>query len=286
MKIKKKNITPWLFIAPALIFILCFSIYPLIETIYLSFMTTKRGDIVFAGLQNFKRLLYDQYFYTSLKNSLIYLIIQVPIMTLLAILLAMALHNGITKLKGLFRTIYFIPFIVESVAYSLIFVLLFQERGVINFLLSIINISPVMWLTQTWPARFLIMLIMTWRWTGYNMIIILAGLQSIPNDYYEAATIDGANAFHKFVNITIPMLKPVILFSTILSTIGTLNLFTEPYLLTNGGPNNSTISLGLYIYRQAFQSINLTYAATISVAILVIVGVLSRLQMKVGENTK
>lgn len=286
MKINKKNITPWLFIAPALIFILCFSIYPLIETIYLSFMTTKRGDIVFAGLQNFKRLLSDQYFYTSLKNSLIYLIIQVPIMTLLAILLAMALHNGITKLKGLFRTIYFIPFIVESVAYSLIFVLLFQERGVINFLLSIINISPVMWLTQTWPARFLIMLIMTWRWTGYNMIIILAGLQSIPNDYYEAATIDGANAFHKFVNITIPMLKPVILFSTILSTIGTLNLFTEPYLLTNGGPNNSTISLGLYIYRQAFQSINLTYAATISVAILVIVGVLSRLQMKVGENTK
>ena len=286
MKIKKKNIIPWLFIAPALIFILCFSIYPLIETIYLSFMTTRRGDIVFAGLQNFKRLLSDQYFYTSLKNSLIYLIIQVPIMTLLAILLSMALHNGITKLKGLFRTIYFIPFIVESVAYSLIFVLLFQERGVINFLLSIINISPVMWLTQTWPARFLIMLIMTWRWTGYNMIIILAGLQSIPNDYYEAATIDGANAFHKFVNITIPMLKPVILFSTILSTIGTLNLFTEPYLLTNGGPNNSTISLGLYIYRQAFQSINLTYAATISVAILVIVGVLSRLQMKVGENTK
>ncbi len=286
MKIKKKNIIPWLFIAPALIFILCFSIYPLIETIYLSFMTTKRGDIVFAGLQNFKRLLSDQYFYTSLKNSLIYLIIQVPIMTLLAILLAMALHNGITKLKGLFRTIYFIPFIVESVAYSLIFVLLFQERGVINFLLSIINISPVMWLTQTWPARFLIMLIMTWRWTGYNMIIILAGLQGIPNDYYEAATIDGANAFHKFVNITVPMLKPVILFSTILSTIGTLNLFTEPYLLTNGGPNNSTISLGLYIYRQAFQSINLTYAATISVAILVIVGVLSRLQMKVGGNAK
>ena len=277
MKIKKKNIIPWLFIAPALIFILCFSIYPLIETIYLSFMTTRRGDIVFAGLQNFKRLLSDQYFYTSLKNSLIYLIIQVPIMTLLAILLAMALHNGITKLKGLFRTIYFIPFIVE---------LLFQERGVINFLLSIINIGPVMWLTQTWPARFLIMLIMTWRWTGYNMIIILAGLQSIPNDYYEAATIDGANAFHKFVNITIPMLKPVILFSTILSTIGTLNLFTEPYLLTNGGPNNSTISLGLYIYRQAFQSINLTYAATISVAILVIVGVLSRLQMKVGGNAK
>ena len=285
MKIKK-NITPWLFIAPALFFILCFSIYPLIETIYLSFMTQRRGDIVFAGLQNFKRLLSDQYFYVSLKNSLIYLVIQVPIMTMLAILLSIALHSGIRKLKGLFRTVYFIPFIVESVAYSLIFILLFQESGVVNFLLSLLSIEPIMWLTQTWPARILIMLIMTWRWTGYNMIIILAGLQGIPNDYYEAATIDGANAFHKFTHITLPMLKPVILFSTILSTIGTLNLFTEPYLLTNGGPNNSTISLGLYIYRQAFQSINLTYAATISVAILVIVGVLSRLQMKVGGNTK
>lgn len=285
MKIKK-NIIPWLFIAPALIFILCFSIYPLIETIYLSFMTQRRGDIVFVGFSNFKRLLSDQYFFISLKNSLIYLVIQVPIMTMLAILLSIALHSGITKLKGLFRTIYFIPFIVESVAYSLIFILLFQESGVVNFLLSLFNIEPIMWLTQTWPARILIMLIMTWRWTGYNMIIILAGLQGIPNDYYEAATIDGANAFHKFVKITIPMLKPVILFSTILSTIGTLNLFTEPYLLTNGGPNNSTISLGLYIYRQAFQSLNLTYAATISLAILLIMAILSRLQMKVGDNTK
>lgn len=285
MKIKK-NIIPWLFIAPALIFILCFSIYPLIETIYLSFMTQRRGDIVFVGFSNFKRLLSDQYFFISLKNSLIYLVIQVPIMTMLAILLSIALHSGITKLKGLFRTIYFIPFIVESVAYSLIFILLFQESGVVNFLLSLFNIEPIMWLTQTWPARILIMLIMTWRWTGYNMIIILAGLQGIPNDYYEAATIDGANAFHKFAKITIPMLKPVILFSTILSTIGTLNLFTEPYLLTNGGPNNSTISLGLYIYRQAFQSLNLTYAATISLAILLIMAILSRLQMKVGDNTK
>lgn len=118
------------------------------------------------------------------------------------------------------------------------------------------------------------------------MVIILAGLQTIPEDYYEASRIDGANAFQQFFYITIPMLKPVILFSTILSTIGTLNLFTEAYLLTNGGPNNSTITLGLYIYRQAFQSLNLTYAATISVAILVIVGVLSRLQMKFGGNSK
>ncbi|MEI0798941.1 sugar ABC transporter permease [Brachyspira intermedia] len=282
----KKNITPWIFLAPALFFIAVFSIYPLFETIVLSFMKQSRGVLTFAGIENYKRLFSDQYFFISLKNSLIYLIIQVPIMTILSILLAIILHRGITKLKSMYRTAFFVPFIVESVAYSLIFVLLFQERGVVNFLFSIFNIGPIMWLTQTWPARIVIMLIITWRWTGYNMVIILAGLQTIPEDYYEASRIDGANAFQQFFYITIPMLKPVILFSTILSTIGTLNLFTEAYLLTNGGPNNSTITLGLYIYRQAFQSLNLTYAATISVAILVIVGVLSRLQMKFGGNSK
>lgn len=282
----KKNITPWIFLAPALFFIVVFSIYPLFETIVLSFMKQNRGVLTFAGIENYKRLFSDQYFFISLKNSIIYLIIQVPIMTILSILLAIILHRGITKLKSMYRTAFFVPFIVESVAYSLIFVLLFQERGVVNFLFSIFNIGPIMWLTQTWPARIVIMLIITWRWTGYNMVIILAGLQTIPEDYYEASRIDGANAFQQFFYITIPMLKPVILFSTILSTIGTLNLFTEAYLLTNGGPNNSTITLGLYIYRQAFQSLNLTYAATISVAILVIVGVLSRLQMKFGGNSK
>lgn len=285
MKVRK-NITPWIFLAPALFFIVVFSIYPLFETIILSFMKQSRGVLTFAGIENYKRLFTDQYFFISLKNSLIYLIIQVPIMTVLSILLAIILHRGITKLKSLFRTAFFIPFIVESVAYSLIFVLLFQEKGVVNFLFSIFNIGPIMWLTQTWPARIVIMLIITWRWTGYNMVIILAGLQTIPDDYYEAAKIDGANIFQQFFYITIPMLKPVILFSTILSTIGTLNLFTEAYLLTNGGPNNSTITLGLYIYRQAFQSLNLTYAATISVAILIIVGVLSRLQMKFGGNKR
>ena len=282
----KKYITPWIFLAPALFFIAVFSIYPLFETIVLSFMKQNRGVLTFAGIENYKRLFSDQYFFISLKNSIIYLIIQVPIMTILSILLAIILHRGITKLKSMYRTAFFVPFIVESVAYSLIFVLLFQERGVVNFLFSIFNIGPIMWLTQTWPARIVIMLIITWRWTGYNMVIILAGLQTIPEDYYEASRIDGANAFQQFFYITIPMLKPVILFSTILSTIGTLNLFTEAYLLTNGGPNNSTITLGLYIYRQAFQSLNLTYAATISVAILVIVGVLSRLQMKFGGNSK
>ena len=279
-----KTLTPWLFLIPAILFLLVFNVYPFIETIILSFMTRERGVLVFAALDNYKRLITDQYFFISLKNSLIYLFIQVPFATMLSILLAVMLNTVITKCKGFFRTAFFMPVVVEAVAYSLIFVLLFQDQGVVNFLLSIFGLNRVSWLSNSWPARFLIMIIITWRWTGYNMVIMLAGLQAISNDYYEASTIDGANAFQKFTKITLPMLKPVIIFSTILSTIGTLNLFTEPYLLTNGGPNNATLSTGLYIYRQAFRSLNLTYAATISISILVIVGFLSRLQFIIGKE--
>ena len=226
-----KTLTPWLFLIPAILFLLVFNVYPFIETIILSFMTRERGVLVFAALDNYKRLITDQYFFISLKNSLIYLFIQVPFATMLSILLAVMLNTVITKCKGFFRTAFFMPVVVEAVAYSLIFVLLFQDQGVVNFLLSIFGLNRVSWLSNSWPARFLIMIIITWRWTGYNMVIMLAGLQAISNDYYEASTIDGANAFQKFTKITLPMLKPVIIFSTILSTIGTLNLFTEPYLL-------------------------------------------------------
>ena len=271
---------------PVIVSLVLFNFWPFIETIYLSFMTQRRGELIFNGIKNYQRLFGDDIFRTALINSFIFYIIRLPIMLVTCTLLASVIHRGIKKLKSFFEASYFIPVLVDAVAYSMIFLLIFQDRGIANFVLSKLGIENIAWLKQSIPAKALIIIVVSWRWTGYNMVLFLAAIQNIPEDYYEAATIDGANAFHKFVNITIPMLKPVILFSTILSTIGTLNLFTEPYLLTNGGPNNSTISLGLYIYRQAFQSINLTYAATISVAILVIVGVLSRLQMKVGENTK
>ena len=136
----------------------------------------------------------------------------------------------------------------------------------------------------TIPAKLLIVIVVTWRWTGYNMILFLAAMQNIPEDYYEAATIDGANSWQKFLYVTLPSLKPIILFTSIMSTIGTLNLFTEPFLLTNGGPNNGTMTLGLYIYNQAFVSLNMTYAATISVIILLIVGALTFIQLKLGDK--
>lgn len=282
--LKRKALIPWLFMSPALILVLVFNIYPLVESLWLSVHTTERGVTIFYGFKNYIRLLSDNVFYKSLYNSLIYLVIQVPIMLILSTMLAVSVHKLIKYGKSFFRTSFYLPVVVNSVAYSLVFVVLFQDRGAINYIFSFFGVSEISWITKEWPARIIVMTVLTWRWVGYNMVIILAGLQLIPDDYYEASVIDGATSWQQFLYITVPLLVPVILFCTVNSTIGTLNLFTEPHLITQGGPNSSTLSLGMYIFDQAFSTFNFTYASTISIAILVIVGVLSAIQIKLGDK--
>ncbi|ASJ20271.1 carbohydrate ABC transporter permease [Brachyspira hampsonii] len=269
---------------PVIITLILFNFWPFIETIVLSFMTQRRGEFLFNGIKNYQRLFGDNIFRAAIVNSFIFYIIRLPIMLITSTLLGSIIHRGVKKLKSFFEASYFIPVLVDAVAYSMIFLLIFQDRGVINFVLSKFGIEAIPWLKQTIPAKLLIVIAVSWRWTGYNMILFLAAMQNIPEDYYEAATIDGANSWQKFLYVTLPSLKPIILFTTIMSTIGTLNLFEEPFLLTNGGPNNGTMTLGLYIYNQAFVSLNMTYAATISVLILIIVGTLTFLQLKLGDK--
>ena len=269
---------------PVIVSLVLFNFWPFIETIYLSFMTQRRGELIFNGIKNYQRLFGDDIFRTALINSFIFYIIRLPIMLIPCTLLASVIHRGIKKLKSFFEASYFIPVLVDAVAYSMIFLLIFQDRGIANFVLSKLGIENIAWLKQSIPAKALIIIVVSWRWTGYNMVLFLAAIQNIPEDYYEAATIDRANSFQKFIYITLPSLKPVILFTSIMSTIGTLNLFTEPFLLTNGGPNNGTMTLGLYIYNQAFVSLNMPYASTVSVVILIIVGTLTYLQLKIGER--
>ena len=270
------------FVIPVIVTLIVFNAWPFFETIRLSFMKQERGVLIFNGIKNYQRLLNDSTFKISLYNSLIFYIIRLPIMLISSTLLASLLHRGIKHCKDMFRSLYFMPVVVDAVAYTMIFILLFQDRGMINYLLSLINIDGIEWFTKGIPARAMILIVLAWKWTGYNMVMFLAALQGIPEEQYEAATLDGASAWQKFLYITLPGLKPVIIFASILSTIGTLNLFTEPFLLTNGGPNNATMTLGLYIYHQAFTSLNLTYASTISVAILIIVGAFTALQVWLG----
>ena len=282
-KFKLTNKTaPYYFIAPAVILFSLFTIYPFLRTIVLSFFTYQHGRYVFSGLANYSRLFSDEVFFQALLNTFIYLVIQVPLMTMLSLVLAVAMNSRFVKWKSQFRVGYFLPSVTEMVAYSIIFSLLLNDRGLLNYFLSALGIDGITWLVDPFWAKFSIMLALTWRWTGYNMVIMLAGLQSISADLYEAAEIDGANKLKQFFYITIPQMKPLILFSMLMSTIGTINLFSEPFILTKGGPGNSTLSLGLYLYNQGFMNLNFGYASAISVVLLLLTAVMSYIQVKVG----
>ncbi|MBI9013951.1 MAG: sugar ABC transporter permease [Clostridiales bacterium] len=290
-KVKKQGLEKayqkngWSFISVAVVLVLVFNIYPIINSLILSTMTGKGVVMRFNGLGNIRRLFTDTVFQTALKNTFTFFIIQVPIMILLSLIIASMLNEPKLKFKSLFRTAIFLPCVTSLVAYSILFRSMFSFDGIINkFLLSIHLIAdPIPWLLDPFWAKVTIILAITWRWTGYNMIFYLAGLQNIDPSIYEAARIDGASKFRQFTNITIPMLKPVILFTTIMSTIGTLQLFDEVVNLTGGGPGDATLTLSQYIYNLSFVfTPNYGYAATISYVIVIIVAVLAIIQFKVG----
>lgn len=277
----RQKLFPYLFIAPAVILFSIFTIYPIISSFILSFQTSERGQYLFVGLDNYRRLLDDAIFWKALGNTFIIFIVQVPIMLILALILATLLNNQLLKLKGFFRVSFFLPAVTSLVAYSILFSIMLQEDGIFNTLLGYLGIGDVGWLSTPFWAKVSIILAMTWRWTGYNMVIFLAALQNVPGEIYEAASIDGAGRIRKFFSITIPSLKPVILFAGILSTIGTLQLFDEPYNLTKGGPADATMSLGLYIYQNGFNYFDFGYASAIAYTVVVLVGVLTFIQFKV-----
>ena len=281
------NRTGWCFVIPSVILIILFVFYPMVQALITSFQTGAGNNLTFAGIANYKRLLTDTTFRKALFNTLLYLIIQVPIMILLALVISSMLNNKKLKFKGFFRTAIFLPCVTSLVAYSIVFKSLFATDGFVNSILMKLNLiaEPISWITDPVWAKVLIILAITWRWTGYNMVFYLSGLQGIDDSIYEAADIDGAGAFEKFKSITLPMLKPIILFTTINSTIGTLQLFDETMNITQGGPANATITISQYIYNILFKySPDFGYAAAVSYVIVVMIVVLSFIQMKVGDK--
>ena len=281
------NRTGWCFVIPSVILIILFVFYPMVQALITSFQTGAGNNLTFAGIANYKRLLTDTTFRKALFNTILYLIIQVPIMILLALVISSILNNKKLKFKGFFRTAIFLPCVTSLVAYSIVFKSLFATDGFVNAILMKLNLiaEPISWITDPVWAKVLIILAITWRWTGYNMVFYLSGLQGIDDSIYEAADIDGAGAFEKFKSITLPMLKPIILFTTINSTIGTLQLFDETMNITQGGPANATITISQYIYNILFKySPDFGYAAAVSYVIVVMIVVLSFIQMKVGDK--
>ncbi|MEH7381292.1 sugar ABC transporter permease [Bacillus sp. JJ1533] len=282
----KTKWTPYLFLAPALILFLIFTVYPIISSFILSFQTSEGGVYVFAGLDNYIRLLNDTTFHQALFNTFIIFIVQVPIMILLALMLAALLNSKLLKFKGMFRTGFFLPAVTSLVAYSILFSIILMDKGIFNQFLSLIGIEAIPWLNDPFWAKVSIIIAMTWRWTGYNMVIYLAAMQNISEETYEAASIDGAGKVRQFFSITIPQLKPIILFTSIISTIATLQLFDEPFNLTKGGPGDSTTTLGLMIYKNGFQYYDFSYASAIAYVVVVIVAILSLIQSKVTGDGK
>ena len=279
--------TAMLFIIPSLILVTLFIFYPMAQSLITSFQTGVGNNMRFTGIDNYTRLLSDKTFHKALGNTILYLLIQVPIMIVLALVISSMLNDKSLKLKGFFRTAIFLPCISSLVAYSIIFKSLFASDGFINAILLNLNVidAPISWISHPVLAKVLIIIAITWRWVGYNMVFYLAGLQSIDDSIYEAADIDGVNGFTKFRYITVPLLKPIILFTTINSTIGTLQLFDETVNITDGGPANATLTISQYIYNVLFKyNPDFGYACAMSFVVVVLIVALSFIQKKVGED--
>ena len=290
MKRKKKagpnyNRYGWAFIAAAFLLSLIFTIYPAVESLALAFQSLEGGKYIFVGLKNFKRMFGDAIFLQSLKNTFLYMIIQVPVMLMLALLLAVMLNSRFLKWKGMFRTSIFLPCVTSLVAYSILFKMMFSLDGIVNQLLMHLGIleQPYQFLQNSTWARAVIIIAMLWRWTGYNVIFYLSALQNIPKETFEAAKVDGANAAQTLFRVTIPQLKPIVLLTAIMSTNGTLQLFDETMNITQGGPANSTLTVSHYIYNQSFvYAPNFGYASAISYMVVFLMIILAIIQFSVA----
>ncbi|MFR4404428.1 MAG: carbohydrate ABC transporter permease [Agathobacter rectalis] len=286
----KQRAAGWMYLAPATILIFIMSFWPIIQAVITSFKTGSSANMQWANplTYNYTRMFQDAVFKRSIGNTFLYLIIEVPIMLVLAILLAQLLNNKHLKFKGLFRTCVFLPCATSLVSYALIFKSLFATQGLINTILVKLGIleNNFNFLGTGWSAKIIIIVALIWRWTGYNMVFFLAGLQNIEYSVYEAAKIDGASGWRTFWSITVPLLKPTIVMTTIMSINGTLQLFDESVNLTKGGPANATITMSHYIYNGSFGEgvANFGYASAMSVIVFIMVAILAFINLKVGDK--
>lgn len=283
---QRKVIVAYLFLLPGLLFFLIFIIYPIIRSFQMSFYNWSiipNKPSVFVGLENYTRAFHDPIIGLSLRNIVIYTLITVPGQLVLAMISAL-LMNRITKGKTFFRTLFYLPVITSWVVVSLLFKYLFQSpKGIMNdILVNLLHVipEPIAWLRNTPSAFIPIWALGIWKGIGWAMVIFLAALQTIPEELYDAATIDGANAWNKFIRITLPLIRPTLVFTTVVLMIGGLNVFTSVVLITNGGPLQRTEVTLSYMYHQAFDFLDFGYGSAISFILAAIIIFLSYLQIR------
>lgn len=280
----KKNqskVVPYLFISPFYILFAVFMVYPICFGLYLSLHDWSGiGDMVPVGFGNYLNLLKDRDFYLAFSNTLWYMGASLVINLVFSLLLAVMLNAGFVKGKKLFRTLYFLPIVTSVVAAAIVFTLLYdRDYGFWNFLWVAFGGSPLDWLGDPSLSKLAVIGLIAWRWMGFNMVYFLAGLQSIPRSLYEAAVVDGAGPAQCFLRITLPLLKPVILFVTVITLMGSIQIFEEPYVLTSGGPADSSMSVVMYLFRNGMEYLNLGYAAAIGFFLFGVTFVLSWMQV-------
>ena len=270
----------FLFLLPSMLLLLVFVLWPMLYSMVLSFYEWKPlKDNVFVGLENYRELLYDKLWWTSVWNTLWYIVLNVPLIMVMA--LGMAALVTHTKASKLFRGIYFMPTMLSLVATGIAWnYLLGTNNGAVNGLLNTLGLGSVKWLTSGKIAMVSIVIVTAWRWAGYYMVMLVAGMLGISGQYYEAASLEGARPWQKFWYITLPELKPVLVFIALMSIIGSFQEFDLFYMITSGGPGTSTHVTGYYMYQTAFSSMRMGYASVMSVVLFVVILVFTLLQNK------
>jgi cellobiose transport system permease protein len=277
---------PYLFISPFFISFIIFSLFPLIYALFMGFHKWDgMSPPQFVGLQNYIRLVTkDIFFQTSVKNTImIGLLVMIPKLTI-ALLVAVALHIGRMRFRDFFQVAYFLPIITSPVAVAIIFLTIYgQQTGILNYLITQLGFEPVRWLHDPTTIKPAIIILIIWHEVGWYMVIYMAGLQSIPQDLYDAASVDGANAIQGFFNVTLPMLSSVILFTVIIDIIGELQIFAEPFVLVgaNGGTNREGLTMSMYLFQSAFTNMRLGYSSAQSYLMFLMIAVISLINLKV-----
>lgn len=278
---------PYLFLLPAGVILLLFFFIPFVQTIVLSFQdfSTNLYDASFAGLQNYVDILHNPIFYKVMLNTFIYLIVAVPILAVVPLFLAILINQ---KIRGitLYKILIYLPVIVSIVVAAIAFKWLYAEQGILNYILNVFHIDSIGWLTDPKYAIFSVILVTIWKGVGYYMMIYLAALMSVPKDLYEACDIDGAGFLRKHLTVTVPHIMPTIALVTTISSISAMKIFAEIYVMTKGGPLNSTKTIVYYIYEKAFENLDLGYASAMAVLLLGIVMIFSLINIFCFERKK
>ena len=282
----------YLFLAPALIPIFIFFFVPAIGAFVISFTDFdiySLGDLQnarFVGFKNYIQLFEDALFWKAMQNTFYYVLVGGPLSVALSLGMALLVNSKLARFKGFFRTVYFVPVVTTLVAVAVVWRFMYHPRfGILNYALSFVGIDPVDWLGDPIWAMPAIILLSAWKGFGYNMIIFVAGLQSIPTELYEASRIDGASAWQQFKSITLPMLVPTSVFVGIVTMISNFQLFAEPYVMTQGGPVHSTLSIVLLMYEQGFRWWNMGYSAAIGFILFGIILIISLLQSRLQKHS-